>query len=367
MAFSWLRRHGGACSSGHEQPPKPVGRGAKRRRSSSPEATGRLAGAVGGELDRLRSDLAEELVVVRLLLKAGHVEAASRLIDEQSARLRHFQDHVEAAIASAVVERTAEEILVEAADARNGAAQAPAGEDSHEAASVEARTAATPRPRLRLLVAAASLVVLVAVLMTGGSLPGLYQLVSERWSGSSDVSRDGDPPAGKDTNATADDGSPTQASEEVPPAAESKLDKPAEAPEILLLLGRLARFAEGTRTAPVAALLDVDRLVRLVTEVAPLLAPLPPDRPQGQVGPAPRQPTQPNAAPQPQPNSAPQPSVATGPQGEPAANQPQPAGPSSPEAPALVTQPAPPTPPTDAPGDAPTPSEEVPRDLAPRN
>lgn len=305
--------------SEHGQPPHPVDPGSKRRRAPSPEVTGRLVGAVGGELDHLRSDLAEELVLIRLLVDAGHTEAARRLLDEQSERLRHFQDHVEAAIASAVVERTAEEILADAAEMPEGAAFDPqvAVDSRRQSGDSAAQTAVreeAPGPRLRPLVAAACLLLLVAVFLSGGPLPALYELVSGRSSGPSDARREGERTGGGDTD-TAGDATTTRPAEAQPPA-DGVLDGATEAPEILLLLGRLARFAEGTSSAPVAALLDVDRFVaRLVTEVAPLLAPLPPLPPEET---APRaEPAQPDAARQPQPDTQPAPAV-----GEPANQQP---------------------------------------------
>ncbi|MDP8962178.1 MAG: hypothetical protein M3N32_11260 [Actinomycetota bacterium] len=339
MALSWLRRHGGVRPSGYGQSPKPADRNRDRPEAPSPEVTGGLVGAVGGELDHLRSDVAEELVLIRLLVDAGHYEAASRLVDEQSERLRHFQDRVEAAIASAVVERTAEEILAAAAETPEGAdfgAQPAAGGGPREAVEFGARRAAgdeAPRPRLRPLVAAACLVLLVAVFVSGGPLPALYELVSGRSSGSSEYGRNGERRAGEDTSAAP--GDTMKSPQDVAPApAESVFDGSVEAPKILLLLGRLARFAEDTRSAPAAALLDVDRFVaRLVTEVAPQLAPLSPVPPEGGAAPA-GQPAEPKAPAQPQPNPQPQPPAAAE-----LANQPQPAQQTPPEAP-LVTNPA---------------------------
>ncbi|MFN2555832.1 MAG: hypothetical protein ABR592_03000 [Nitriliruptorales bacterium] len=288
----------------------------------------------------MRAEVSEELVLVRLLLDVGHVEAAKRLIDERSARLRHFQDHVEAAIASAVVERTAEEILAAAAEAPDSpdrTTRCPAVEGGREAATARAKrvvTEGTARPYLRPLVAAASLVILVALFVTGGPLPGLYELVSGESNSSPHSQRGGAP--GGDRKVTAGDDGASEADDALPDPAGGVLDHSAEPPEILLLLGRLARFAEGTGNGPVAALLDVDRLVaRLVTEVAPLLAPLPADLPQGEATSPPQHPAQPNAAPQPQPNSQQPPSSG----GEPV-DQTQPGGPPSPDAP-LVNQQAP--------------------------
>ncbi len=326
----------------HGQPPQPSD-GSATRRAPSSDTTGRLVRAVGGELDRLRSDVADELVLVRLLLNVGQVEAAHRLMDKQSARMRHFQDHVEAAIASAVVERTAEEILAEASEAPDRpdfTPRAAADEAGRGTAVVPAETGAfrgASEPRLRLLVAAASLVVLAAVFATSGPLPALHEFVAGRSNGSSHSTREGARNRGEDRNATAGDVSATESEEASPPSADDTLKDSADAPEILLLLGRLARFAEGSGGAPVSALLDVDRLVaRLVTEVAPMLAPMTSEPPQGTAPPA-SQPAQPDAAAQPQPNSGPQPPVP----GEPAANQPQPEGQAPPE-PLLVGNPAPP-------------------------
>ncbi|MDP8931374.1 MAG: hypothetical protein M3O70_23095 [Actinomycetota bacterium] len=339
MALSWLRRHGGLRPSGYGQSPKAADGSRDRPGVPSPEVTGRLVGAVGGELDQLRSDVAEELVLIRLLVDAGHAEAASRLIDEQSERLRHFQDRVEAAVASAVVERTAEEILAAAAETPEGADFGPhrvVVGGPREAVDFGARRAAgdeAPKPRLRPLVTAACLVLLVAVFVSGGPLPALYELVSGRSSGSSEHGRNGERRAGEDTSAAP--GDTTKWPRGVAPApAENVLDGSVEAPKILLLLGRLARFAEDTRGAPVVALLDVDRFVaRLVTEVAPQFASLPPVPPRGEAAPA-GQPAEPNTAAQPQPNSQPQPPAA----GE-LANQPQPGG-QPPADTSLVPQPA---------------------------
>lgn len=339
MALSWRRRQGGPRPSDHGQPPKPVGVSANRGRAPSPEVTERLVGSIGGELDDLRSELAEQLALIRLLVDTGHMEAARRLIDEQSERLRHFQDHAEAAIASAVVERTAEEILAAAAEAPEEddlVRLAPAGVVPRDAFDFEARKAVreeAPGPRLRPLVAAACLILLVAVFVSGGPLPALYELVSGRSSGSSEVGRSGGRSPGEDANRIPVDDA-TQPREEMAPApAESVLDGTAEAPKILLLLGRLARFAEDTR-APVAALLDVDRIVaQIVTEVAPQLASLPRGVHEGEAPPA-RQPAAPNTSGQLQPNSPPQPPAP----GE-LANQPQTAQ-QPPTGHPLVTNPA---------------------------
>ncbi len=343
MALSWLRRRRGArpavrpsVASPLAQPPGATDSNGKGHRAPSSETTGRLVRAVGGELDRLRSDVSEELVLVRLLLDVGHVEAANRLIGEQSARLRNFQGHVEAAIASAVVERTAEEILAEAAEApdrSHAATPPPAEDDGQQAAALQAGGA---RSRLRLLVTAASLFVLAALLVSGGPLPGLYQLVSEKLQGPSHSQEERARGAGQDGNARGGKDDVSGSEEPLMVSEDAGPGDAAEAPEILLLLGRLARFAEGSGGAPVAALLDVDRLVaRLVSEVAPLLAPLPSEESGGEAAPAPRQKPQPDAAPQPETNPQSQP-----PTGEQSASQTQPGGPPPPDA-SLVTQPPP--------------------------
>lgn len=382
MPLIRLRRRRGRRRAEHGQPPEP-GRPRGGHRSPSPDAIWRLAGGVTRELDQLRADVAEELVLARLWLNAGHLEEASGIFDEQSARLHRFQDHLEATIAAAVVERAAEEIFASAAETSESVDIDPepsAAEGAPATFRVDSEAAApkrTPWPRLGALAAAVSLVALIAAAsVTGGRLSGLAELMAGRSRGPSPAAANGD----EETDPVGD-ASPKPAPEAVSPSALEGMLDDAEAPEILRLLGRpgsiLARFAEGTGNAPFAALLGVDRLVaHLVTEVAPRLPPVPAaEPPQAEPPPAPHQPAQLKAAPQPQPNPQPQPPVAGEPQSQPPQSQPAESQPAEPQ-PLLgepaptetpsVTEPAPheaTQPPAPAPQSA---STEIPKGLEPR-
>lgn len=83
-------------------------------RPPSEKAVERLATSVEREVDALREEFSDDLLLTMLLLDAGEVDEAQRLVDSQTDRLRRFEQHVDEAVASAAVEREAEGVVAAA-------------------------------------------------------------------------------------------------------------------------------------------------------------------------------------------------------------------------------------------------------------
>lgn len=214
---------------------------------------GRLGEAVERELDALREEFTDDLLLTMLLLDAGEVDEASHMVDSQSDRLRRFRERVDDAVASAAVEREAERVVATAGSVPEEPRRAPA-----------LATAA--------FAAASGFVAVLAILAGPGTGPDhVAGAALER------VRTQHQLPVHPDLATAGEQRSEPTARFGRSVEREVLAAEPGSGLDVLRLIGApgrlLADLADGTDETPLAALLDVDGLVRkLAPEIEALRA-----------------------------------------------------------------------------------------------
>lgn len=214
----------------------------------SPESTGRLADRLHREVEDLRDELTDDLLLALLLLGEDEGEEAVGLLDLGSDRLHRFQDRVEGAVADAAVEREAEQVLT------------AAGADGHGTGTGSGARGTARRIRALATVAAAALAAIVALVSVEPSDPELVAArassppaaTAPSGSGPPDVSAAGGARGSTDGAGTDESVSATAVT---PDGRLEALRAIGDEGDVLAFLGK-----EPRRSA-VAALFGVDRLV----------------------------------------------------------------------------------------------------------
>lgn len=236
MRLPWPHRDGDA-----DDAPRPAA-------VPSPESAGRLADRLHREVEDLRDELADDLLLALLLLGEDEGEEAVGLLDLGSDRLHRFQDRVEDVVADAAVEREAEQVLV-------AASADPSGNRPGPGVRGTAR-----RIRVLASVAAAALTAIVALVSVEPSDP---ELVAARAS-SPPAATSSSGPGRPDVSAVGGTGGSADGAE-TDEAVSATTVTPDGRLEALRAMGDegdlLAFLGKEPRRSVVATLFGVDRLL----------------------------------------------------------------------------------------------------------